>query len=391
MATSPRSWLILALVGLFLLAPLAAVGVLVPGAVPAPAESPQPGTESAARPLHEDALFDARVQAGGENGHDDGPPSASLNSLKRLTMEVPGNSNVTIVLSSYAEDRWVGSVGGEPLAQEFRLDALADVDASASPVTQPVGDPAPADENSPPVTPPKEPSQSMLVLLAASQNSLALFGLAQHPGLAHGPADPYASLSLRLSAAADAVVPAESVLASPAHGWILQAMWTVTLAAVGWALARAVGAPAFAAFLFSRFSRDDVLGNDRRSQLYEAVRANPGIPFGALCEQLGLAHGVVQHHLRLLEQHELVRRLRDGRTTRFYPKGPKFDPPAALAAPRREILDALAREPGLTTPQLATRLGQRVQSTWEHVQRLRGAGLVSPQRRGKAFAWTLTA
>lgn len=234
-----------------------------------------------------------------------------------------------------------------------------------------------------------DPQDLLPALVIMSQDSLALLGLAPQPGVASGPANPLAQLPHEIMPAVASRIQLASaeITSFQSPGWLMQAAWTVALSAfVVWAFA-AAGTPLVAAKLFSRFARDDVLDHPRRVALWEAIRADPGAAFGALAERVALAPGVVQHHLQLLEQHDLVRRIRDGRTTRFYPAGPKIAPPAALAPRRSQILATLRDEPGLSAPELAARLGQRVQSTWDHLHRLQEAGLLAAERRGRAFAW----
>lgn len=139
--------------------------------------------------------------------------------------------------------------------------------------------------------------------------------------------------------------------------------------------------------LFSRFDRDGVLENERRSRMYDLIRDHPGVTFQELRQAGELGAGATQHHLHLLEQHGLVRRQRDGRHTRFYPTGPKIEAPTGLTPARIRILHVLEREPGLTATVLAARLDQRVQSTWEQLASLRVHGWVAGERRGRATLW----
>jgi len=239
---------------------------------------------------------------------------------------------------------------------------------------EPVADPQPASHD------------GLALLVAASQQTLALLGLTPQPGV--GPSLFDAGQFAPRLAAAPALQPLAGDVPAEMPGWLLQATWTVALAAFGLAALREAGL--FVA-LFSRFNREDVLENERRSRLHEAIRADPGVSFGRLARLLGLAHGAAQHHLRQLEAHGLVRRAREGRTTHYYPAGPRFESPVALAPARRALLDALRAEPGLTLNDLAQRNGHRPQSVWDHLDRLRRAGLVFAERRGRSLTWRLPA
>lgn len=230
------------------------------------------------------------------------------------------------------------------------------------------------------------PGSFMALIVSASQNTVALLGLAPQPGVGPTivqPGDataPFVGHAPRVTLAASSA-PGEM------PGWLVQAAWTVALAAFGLAALRV--APFI--LLYTRFSRDDVLEHERRARLYEAIRADPGVSFGRLAGLVGLAHGAAQHHLRLLERHGLVRRVREGRTTHYYPAGPRFGSPVALAPARRLLLDHLRGRPGLTLGELADLEGHRPQSVWGHLDRLRRAGLVLAERRGRTLAWRLAA
>lgn len=237
------------------------------------------------------------------------------------------------------------------------------------------------------------PPSSLLSWVAAGQQAFTAWALAPQRGIAPippNPADlvghsPYAGPS------SQAAEPPGPLRPLTAQGWWLQASWPLALVAFAVLASRPSTAPACLPVLFSRFTRHDVLDHERRARLFECVRSNPGIAFGEAARHLDLAPGVVQHHLRLLERHDLVRRLRDGRTSRLYPRGPKPDPPTTLAPARARVLAMLREHPGLTTPELAARLGRRIQSAWEQVRKLATAGLVVSERRGRRLAWSVRA
>lgn len=236
-----------------------------------------------------------------------------------------------------------------------------------------------------PAAEPEDPA--LTLLLVASQQTVALLGLAPHPGVAPPLPQPDAGLSVPMALPATGVALAASVIdVGEAPGWLRQAAWTVALAAFGILALRGIGL-AFA--LFSRFERDELLGHERRAKLFEAIRADPGIAFGRLRDVSGWAPGVVQHHLRLLEQHGVVRRVRDGRTTHFFPAGPRPAPTVALAPARRGILELLRAEPGLSLGEVAQKRGHTTQTVWDHLDRLRSAGLVEGARKGRGLRWSL--
>lgn len=226
---------------------------------------------------------------------------------------------------------------------------------------------------------------TLTLLLGASQQAVALLGLAPQPGVAPPMPQPASGLATApVKAAAQVTLALTSPNTGDAPGWMRQAAWTVALAAFGLLAIRGAGA---AVLLFSRFDRQEVLAHDRRARLFEAIRVDPGVAFGRLQTVCGWAPGVVQHHLRLLEQHGIVRRVRDGRTTHFFPAGPRPAPTVSLAPARKGLLAILTQEPGMSLAALAVRRGHRAQSVWHHLDRLRTAGLVESRRDGRVLRW----
>ncbi len=182
-----------------------------------------------------------------------------------------------------------------------------------------------------------------------------------------------------------------ALLESLGPAWVWLAVAAAVMVLWGTGNLRA-GAPLLAAGLFSRFDRDDVLRHDRRNRLYECIRAEPGIAFGRLCEIVGLENGAAQHHLQLLVQHGLVRRVRDGRATRFFlAGGPRIEFALGVTPARERVLLLVRSEAGLSASQVAARIGQRVQTAWIHLEGLRAAGLVTREKRGRATSWRIAA
>ena len=60
-------------------------------------------------------------------------------------------------------------------------------------------------------------------------------------------------------------------------------------------------------------------GRFQRGRLIGYLTANPGCHFRALMAALKMSNGQITHHLRLLENQELIWRLNDGRFVRYYP------------------------------------------------------------------------
>lgn len=141
-------------------------------------------------------------------------------------------------------------------------------------------------------------------------------------------------------------------------------------------LARLVAPLAF----FSRLTPEDLLVNERRAQLHDFVRENPGERLAIVRDRLGLSNGVMLHHLAILEQRRLVRVVRGQGITRLYPAGPRIDPEPYLAPTRRRILVACRLRPGGTQREIARDLGLSDRMMSYHVRWLREQGLLHVER-----------
>lgn len=134
---------------------------------------------------------------------------------------------------------------------------------------------------------------------------------------------------------------------------------------------------------YSRLARDEVLDQGTRMRVYTAIEHNPGITFTRLRRTLGLSTGVLYHHLRMLERHDLVRSRRLGVHRAFHRTG---TPPAEIAAPltsaQSRVLAELALVGVADRSTLAARLGVSPQNVSHHTKRLAERGLLSIELRG---------
>lgn len=135
--------------------------------------------------------------------------------------------------------------------------------------------------------------------------------------------------------------------------------------------------------LFSRFEKDEVLDHNRREQLYQYIKNNPGPSFSDLRRILELSNGTLVHHLRILESQEFVKPVRDGFRTRFYVRGPRIVPTTYLTRTQHTILDAIQSNPGVTQKQLSQILGLPRESLFYHTRKLETVGKLRVAKDGK--------
>lgn len=61
-----------------------------------------------------------------------------------------------------------------------------------------------------------------------------------------------------------------------------------------------------------------VFNNSTRIEIYTFIKANPGVQFRGICNQLGLSIGLAEFHLGVLKKAGIISFFRDGRYKRFF-------------------------------------------------------------------------
>ncbi|MHB8634203.1 MAG: thrombospondin type 3 repeat-containing protein [Thermoplasmatota archaeon] len=167
----------------------------------------------------------------------------------------------------------------------------------------------------------------------------------------------------------------------PGAGWVVGVVVGLACVAGSWVRRASL------VVLFSRLAGADLLRNHNRALVMARIEAEPGIHYQGLLRGLGLAHGIVEHHLRVLLAADLVRRVPDGRETRYFvaggpPRGAR--PPAALRSRRAQrILEFTALHGGASPADAGRAVGAPRTMVSYHVRRLAAAGLLRVERDGR--------
>lgn len=134
--------------------------------------------------------------------------------------------------------------------------------------------------------------------------------------------------------------------------------------------------------LFSRIAQEDILNHERRAELLEFVRNNPGERVEYARRSLGFSNGSMHYHLCVLTARNLIRVHREGIVARLFPAGPRIQPAPYVPTIRRKYLDALSARPGITQRELATTMGVSERMVSYHVGTLAEQGFVAVQHEG---------
>lgn len=135
--------------------------------------------------------------------------------------------------------------------------------------------------------------------------------------------------------------------------------------------------PVMLAPLYLRIPAPQLLNSSLRASIFTFVNHNPGATFTQIRESVGAASGTVQHHLRVLTRGGVLRRVRTGKYTRYYPFNHRV---LALPPSQETIVKTLVTDGPGTKSELARRTGMSRQLVHYHVEKMAELGLVEVDR-----------
>ena len=140
--------------------------------------------------------------------------------------------------------------------------------------------------------------------------------------------------------------------------------------------------------LYTRIERTAVLEHEKRDEIYELIRQQPGIHAHEIGEKTQIGWGTTVYHLKLLEQHALVVSKKSGRYKRFFVNTGEYTKKKdAYGALRNDtakaVADFIVNHPGCSQKELCAALGiQPSLASW-HVDKLEGVELVKRVKDGR--------
>jgi DNA-binding transcriptional ArsR family regulator len=134
--------------------------------------------------------------------------------------------------------------------------------------------------------------------------------------------------------------------------------------------------------------------NSTRTQIYDFIKANPGVNFRGICNQLGLSIGLAQFHLGVLTKAGLVSFIRDGKYKRlFIAKRFSKKQMRIIAVLRHETAGAILRtileRKQVSHNELTHELSITSQGLTWHINRLEKNHLVTENKDGKKLLYSL--
>ena len=142
---------------------------------------------------------------------------------------------------------------------------------------------------------------------------------------------------------------------------------------------------------FNLFPSQGKLNQSTRQKIYEIIEQNEGIHLREICRLLDKKMGVVQYHLYVLENANLISALRDGRYKRFFVNNAQrttMDEKVVISFLQRgttsKILDLIFQHNGhgISHGDIAKEMGSSSQAVSWHVHKLRDAGIITYTKKG---------
>ncbi|MFW3145299.1 MAG: winged helix-turn-helix transcriptional regulator [Thermoplasmatota archaeon] len=136
-------------------------------------------------------------------------------------------------------------------------------------------------------------------------------------------------------------------------------------------------------YIHMRVREKNLLDNVRRKMIFDLVRKKSGIHFMAIQKSLDLAVGSLSHHLNLLEKHQVIKSVQDGKYRRFYLYDERIEYKLDLNSLQEMILFIIKKDPGISQTQISKEVGKNKMVVNYHVRILKDIGLISLERDGR--------
>ncbi|MFB6163741.1 MAG: ArsR family transcriptional regulator [Haloarculaceae archaeon] len=140
-------------------------------------------------------------------------------------------------------------------------------------------------------------------------------------------------------------------------------------------------------FRYSRYDSSDPLEHDDRARAHEVIEEAPGIHLSAVADRIDVPLSTVRHHLRILEQEDLIDSAKiRGKRQYFPPETDHQELVSVLNEPATaEILEVLARLGEAHGGRIADALHKDPSTIAHHLSRLEEQGLIEREQSGPAM------
>lgn len=142
--------------------------------------------------------------------------------------------------------------------------------------------------------------------------------------------------------------------------------------------------------LYARLSPEEVLNHEKRQEILEFVRLNPGVHLRRIGHALSISYGTLTYHLYRLEREGYITFSQEGLFKRYYSSAGRMKEaakekpmPTALRDLERQIYDTILANPGSAQSHIAQRLGLSRQALHYHIKKLEKSGFITKVPSGR--------
>jgi len=138
--------------------------------------------------------------------------------------------------------------------------------------------------------------------------------------------------------------------------------------------------------MYVKLKKSKVLDHFVRGQIFGHIKTNPGAHYNEIKEVLGVANGVLAHHLRTLEREEFIKSRKEGNLKRFYPMDMNIEVDKhgiQLSQAQIEIINILKQNSGISQSDIARRLNKDRRAIAYHIKEMERMNMVRLERNGR--------
>jgi len=125
------------------------------------------------------------------------------------------------------------------------------------------------------------------------------------------------------------------------------------------------------------------LENVKKRKILRIIMENQGLSLTELEKITGENRSTLRFHLSKLEQDGWIKSVKRGKNRLMFLNTSNINPTAVVKGKKREIIELLKENGGLTLNQIAERLKLNVKTVYYHLKELRKMGILTRDKEGK--------
>lgn len=136
--------------------------------------------------------------------------------------------------------------------------------------------------------------------------------------------------------------------------------------------------------LYTRINRDEVLDHETRAAVYSLLKERPGLSLQEISEELDLSRSTARHHLRVLEDADMIGHRAQGRCRVHFPVGRRSEAVREhlLSHPTRQAIVEMVHDEPRSLVEMARELEANPGAVAFHLDKLTEAGLIERYENG---------